>query len=143
MRTLVRTKQTSQRGATQVEFALSILTVVILIFWTFEMAMVVYTYSVLSDAAKEGVRYAIVHGSQNGSPSGPSDYSNVVSKVNSYAQLSLHDISAINVSPSYIDNDNDAPHRVSVTVTYTYVPYIKLPFTSPTITTSAQGRIVY
>ena len=62
--TLTRRKRKSQRGAAQVEFALSILMVVFLMFWVFEMVMVVYTYSVLSDAAKEGVRYAIVRGSE-------------------------------------------------------------------------------
>lgn len=51
-----------QRGATSIEFALSLLVTFVVIFWIIELCLVVYAYSVLADAAKEGVRYAIVHG---------------------------------------------------------------------------------
>ena len=59
-------RHNSQRGQTLIEFAFSFLMVVFIVFWTFELVMAVYTYAVLSDAAKEGVRYAIVHGSDTG-----------------------------------------------------------------------------
>src|SRR5205085_12359791 len=52
-------------------FVLSILTVLFVMFWTWEVVMAVYTYSVISDAAREGVRYAIVHGLKNQYCSGP------------------------------------------------------------------------
>ena len=143
MRHRVGTYRRSERGATQVEFAVSILVTVMLIFWVFEMISLVYTYSVLSDAAKEGVRYAIVHGSGVASPSGPGDSSAVDSAVKDYAKLSLHDVSGITVSTTYPDGDNEAPHRVSVAVSYNYLPYINVPFASPTINTVAQGRITY
>jgi hypothetical protein len=134
----------SQRGASQIEFTLSMMLTMFLIFWVFEMVMMVYTYSVLADAAKEGVRYAIVHGSNNSSPSGPSPgtTTGIVTAVTGYAQMSLHDVSAITINPSYPDGDNQAPHRVQVDVTYTYIPYIPLPFTHPSIHTTAQGRII-
>jgi Flp pilus assembly protein TadG len=143
MRMLLPRKKNSQRGAVQVEFALSLLMTIFVMFWLFEMVMLVYTYTVVSDAAKEGVRYAIVHGANSGNPSSPADTSAISAKVLDYAQLSLHDISAITVTPSYVDGDNKAQDRVSVTVAYPYVPYINLPFTLPTITATAQGRIVY
>jgi len=133
----------SQRGAIQVEFALSITLMLFLMFWLFEMVMLVYTYTVISDAAKEGVRYAIVHGANSGNPSSPADTSAITAKVLEYAKFSLHDISAITVTPSYADGDNQAQNRVAVTVAYPYVPYIKLPLTSPTIRATAEGRIVY
>ncbi|PSH05232.1 MAG: hypothetical protein CXZ00_03530 [Acidobacteria bacterium] len=132
----------SQRGSALIEMALSILVTMFLMFWVFEMVMLVYTYSVLADAAKEGVRYAIVHGSNNSIPSGPGDTSAIEDVVNSYAKLSLHDISGMAVTPTYFDSDNQSPHRVQVTVTYSYIPYIPLPFTLPTIKATAQGRIV-
>lgn len=142
MRTQVCGSRKSQRGAAQIELALSILMIVFLVFWMFEIVMVVYTYSVLADAAKEGVRYAIVHGSNNSNPSGPGSTTNVVNAVNDYAKLSLHDISAITITPTYPDGDNDAPHRVKVDITYTYIPYINLPLGFTSIHTTAQGRIV-
>lgn len=60
-----------EEGQGQIEFVLSILTIMFTIFWTWEVVLAVYTYNVLSDAAKEGVRYAIVHGSNNVYCSGP------------------------------------------------------------------------
>ena len=48
------------KGQAQVEFVLSIFLVLLTLLGIFELTMFIYTYSVLSDAAKEGVRYAIV-----------------------------------------------------------------------------------
>ncbi len=48
-----------------IEFALSVWTLFLLTFLIFEFCMTVYTYSVLANAAREGVRYAIVHGSDS------------------------------------------------------------------------------
>ena len=169
-------------GATQIEFILSLLTIMFTIFWTWEVVLAVYTYNVLSDAAKEGVRYAIVHGSNNCYASGPggttqtctgvtaptlcngntaaldSTGANVVTTVNCYAQLSLHDISGMTIPTTgttgcnnipisaggtcmYPDGTNTAGSRVNVVVTYKYVPFLALPIT-PTLTTASQGRIV-
>jgi TadE-like protein len=131
-----------------VETALSILVAVFVMFWMWELIMALYTYSVLSDAAKEGVRYAIVHGKDNSSCDGPSagcdsTAANTVAKVNEYAAYSLHDISAINVGVSYPDRSSAPGSRVSVTINYSYVPYITLPWTAPNLRTGATGRIVY
>ena len=60
------------KGLASVEFALTIVFVMIVVFWAFELIMLLYSYSVMANAAKEGVRYAIVHGANNSSPSGPS-----------------------------------------------------------------------
>jgi len=125
-----------------VEFALTVGAVVFLIFWFFETVMVVYTFSVITNAAKEGVRYAIVHGASNTVPSGPGNLTDIKNVVEAYARLSLHDTTALTVTPAYPDGTNRAPNRVSVTITYTYVPYIKLPWTNPSISAKAQGRIV-
>ena len=139
-----------EQGQAQVEFALSIMVVLVTVFFSWELLMAMYTASVMADAAKEGVRYAIVHGSNSTLCSGP-NLSNpcaydapgdqVVSTVKAYAKASLHDTSAISVTVSYPDGSNEPPSRVAVTVTYSYVPYINLPF-APTLTTKAAGRIV-
>ena len=138
------------RGEAQVEFALSIMVVLITIFFAWELLMAMYTASVLADAAKEGVRYAIVHGSNSSLCSGPNASSpcafdapgaEVVNTVKNYAQASLHDISGITVTVTYPDGTNEAMNRVEVTVIYDFVPYVNLPFT-PKLTTKAAGRIV-
>ena len=70
------TKPTSrhkEKGQTLVEFALSIVLVMLLIVGSIELIVTVYTYSVLADAAKEGVRYAIVHGTGLPAPAPPQE----------------------------------------------------------------------
>jgi TadE-like protein len=133
-----------------VEFAISIILVLFFIFCCWELLMAAYTTSVLGDAAKEGVRYAIVHGSGSTLCSGPApvtactdaDANNVKNRVKDYAKASLHDTSAITVDVSYPDSNNQAPNRVQITVTYTYLPYVNLSFFQPVLRTHAEGRIV-
>ncbi len=142
------------KGEAKIEFILSFLMLMFVIFWIWEIVMALYTYNVLSDAAKEGVRYAIVHGSGNSNCSGPNtpacpdpSGNNVIAVVKDYAKYSLHDISAMNVTVTYLDpvgNPTDAaPNRVQVQVQYNYVPYISLPWLPPLLKTAAEGRIAY
>lgn len=147
-----RTMRREQRGSAQIEFALTILVVMFFIFWTWELIMVMYTYSTLADAAKEGVRYAIVHGKNNSNGSGPGSTDvagdNVEARVRDFARMSLHDVSGMSVERVWLKNDgstpattNAPPTIVRVTVSYPFIPYINLPWTPPTIHASAEGRI--
>jgi hypothetical protein len=136
----------------QIEFVLSFLVIMFLLFGIWEMIMVVHTMSVLSDAAKEGVRYAIVHGGGNANCSGPSPpetctnpdptATNVVNVVKDWARYSFHDNRFLNVTVDYPDATTEAPARVRVEVAYNFVPYTALPIT-PTLRAAAEGRIVY
>ena len=140
----------ADRGAAEVEFVLSVLTVLFVMFWTWEVVMAVYTYSVIADAAREGVRYAIVHGSKNSNCSGPvpagftacpdPSGANVTAVVRDYASYSFHDISAINIDVNYVDTYNTSPRRVQVAVTYNFIPYTAFPF-HPRLKATAVGRI--
>jgi len=141
------------KGQAMVEFLLTILFVTLTIFATLEVIMMVYTYSVMADAAKEGVRYAIVHGCSLGTSycSGTcspactdASAANVTSQVTGYAKLSFHDVSGIKVSVTYPDGGALAPNRVRVVVNYPYVPYIPaLGLGTPTINAAAEGRIAF
>jgi Flp pilus assembly protein TadG len=139
----------SEKGSLVVETALSLLVVIPMVFWLFEMCMLTYTYSVLGDAARLGVRYAIVHGTDSGNCSGPSGGcadtagANVKSVVTTAAASSFHDLSKMTVQVSYPDLASNPPSRVNVTINYTYVPYIKLPGIVNSVQLSAQGRIIY
>lgn len=132
-----------------IETAVTLLIVIPLVFWMFELCMLTYTYSVLGDAARQGVRYAVVHGSDSSICSGPSvgcsdsSGANVISQVKTAAVYSFHDISNIEVTVSYPDGSSTPPSRVNVAVQYTYVPYIKLPGITQTVNLNAEGRIVY
>jgi Flp pilus assembly protein TadG len=137
-------------GSMLLEFSFSVWTLFLLAFLIFEFCMMIYTYSVLSNAAREGIRYAIVHGTDSSSCSGPSSGcgdttgSNITSVVNGYAAISFHDTSAMTVTPSWPDGTSTPSSRVVVTVSYPYVSYLELPgFNAPTMQVTAEGRIVY
>lgn len=143
-----------ERGQTLVEFALSIILVMILIIGSIEMIVMIYTYTVLADAAKEGVRYGIVHGTGLGAGncSGPggggvtctdSTGANVTTAVRNFAALSFHDKSAMTVSPTYPDASSVAPSRVRVTVSYVYQPLFGLGWPTVTVNAAAEGRIAF
>ena len=65
-----RQKRVKARTAGQaaVEFMFVAIFLMILTISMIELIMLIYAYSVLADAAKEGVRYAIVHGNTGGMP---------------------------------------------------------------------------
>jgi Flp pilus assembly protein TadG len=148
-----------EKGQAQVEFALTLVFVMVLILSAIELTVMIYTYSVLADAAKEGVRYAIVHGTGVGASycSGPGGASpgggsvtctdsaaaNVTTTVSKYTSLSFHDSSAMTVTPSYPDASSAAPNRVRVTVKYHYRPIFGLGWPTMDVYAAAEGRIAF
>ncbi len=140
----------AQSGAMLIEFALSVWSLLLMAFLIFEFCMAIYTYSVLGNAAREGIRYAIVHGTDSAACSGPSPGcgdtggSNVTAVVNGYAAISFHDTSAMIVTPSWPDGTSTPSSRVLVTISYPYIAYLTLPgFASPQMQITAEGRIVF
>jgi Flp pilus assembly protein TadG len=120
------------------------------VFWLFEFCMFMYTCSVLNSATEDGVRYASVHGTGSTLCSGPDSvctnqapYSNVQAAVKSTAKASLHNMSALTVSVNYGNNTAAVGNPVTVTVFYTYVPYVHLPGLAAQVSFSSQGQIVY
>jgi Flp pilus assembly protein TadG len=138
-------------GSVLIETSLALLVAFPLLFAVFELCMFTYTQSVLGDAAREGVRYAIVHGSDSPTCSGPSvgcaDQSgaNVVSIVQNYAAQFLNTPGGLTISVSYPDSSAAPQSRVGVTVTYNYAPFFKSDVSSTQIPMSAtgEGRIVF
>jgi Flp pilus assembly protein TadG len=137
-------------GQATLEMLVSFMVTFSLVFWLFELCMFTYTCSVLNDAAQEGVRYAIMHGTDSSNCSGPdtqcanqSPYSNVQAAVTTAASASLHDLSAMTVTVSYANNTAAVGNPVAVKVAYTYVPYFNLPGLQNALTLTSQGEIVY
>src|SRR5438552_8943457 len=130
----------SDRGQATIEFALVIIFLMVMVLSILEMVLFMHTYNVLADSAKEGVRYAIVHGANNKQASGPTcpcadidgppspdgtvpGYGSGYGVVKTYAQFSLHDTSAMTVTVTYGPADtpavsplNKTPNRVQVVV---------------------------
>jgi len=154
---IVRTSKSS-RGQASVEFLLSAVFLMTLILWAVQLVVAIYTYVILAEAAKEGVRYAIVHGSDISSSSGPtsgsactpdattalcsctSDDSNVSSVEDAVINYASY-LDRSNINVCYLDGKNAAPSRVQVTVSYPLSSMFTLGWTPPTIHASAVGRI--
>jgi Flp pilus assembly protein TadG len=123
-----------QRGQALVETALMLIVIFTVVFFVFELSWLMYTYSVLADAANEGVRYAIVH--SGGDPTGTQ------AKVKAFATTSMHNVSAITVTVTGPDGSYTPPNRVRVTVSYPYIPFLPKFIWAPTMHSYAEGRMV-
>ena len=134
MRKRAHPRRHRQSGQALIETALMMLLIITVVFSIFELSWVMYTYSVLADAANEGVRYAIVHSG--------ADPSGTQAKVKGFASTSMHDISAISVSVTPPDGTYTPPNRVRVTVTYVYIPALPKFITAPTMHAYSEGRMV-
>ena len=62
MRRLFRRAFSDNRGSTLIETAVAMLVVIPMLLWLFEMCMYCYTTAVLQYAARQGVEYAMTHG---------------------------------------------------------------------------------
>jgi Flp pilus assembly protein TadG len=125
-----------QRGQSLLETAMMIVVIFTVVFWIFELGWVMYTYSVLADAANEGVRYAMVHSG--------GDEAGTRSRVSTFAQMSLHNVSApaFTTTVTFPDGSASPPNRVRVTVSYTYVPWLSQFISTPTMHTYSEGRMI-
>jgi TadE-like protein len=139
-------------GQALVEFSLVFLFLAFFILGVLELVVFVYTYTALADSAKEGVRYAIVHGTLSSNCSGPgasgvtcpdTAAANVQTAATTYARYSMHDTSAMTITPTYPDGSSAAPSRVRVVVTYPYQPFFGLGWPTVTVRAAAEGRIMY
>jgi Flp pilus assembly protein TadG len=145
-----------EKGQTMVEFSLVFLILIVMIVGFIETVIFVHTYNVLADSAKEGVRYAIVHGANSSAhtgptcPCGPIDGAAGTGVVKTYAQYSLHDTSTMTVTVNYNPGSangaaacNKPPCLVQVTVSYPYQPLFRIGWATVTVNAAAEGRIVF
>lgn len=134
MQRSMQTRWRRQRGQSLPETAMMIVVIFMVVFWVFELGWLMYTYSVMADAANEGVRYSIVHSG--------GDASGTATTVQNFASTSLHNVSGLSTSVTFPDGSAAPPNRVRVTVRYTYVPYLSQFINTPTMNTYAEGRMV-
>jgi Flp pilus assembly protein TadG len=139
---MVRTMQNSprparrmrrwSRGQNMVEFAAVALPMCFLIFGIIVLGMAVYSYSFVCDGAREGVRYAIVHGSASLSPASASD-------IQTYVQNEAHGLNAsyLDVSTKWTP-DNKPGSVVKVQVTYSFQPLFPMSAVAVPLSSTAQ-----
>ena len=116
-----------------------------------EITALVYTYSVLADSAKEGVRYGVVHGTLSSTCNGPgaagiacdAGAAGVKAAVTSYATGSLNNTAGMTVTPTYPDGTSTPSSRVRVVVSYPYQPLFGLGWPTVTVNAASEGRITF
>jgi Flp pilus assembly protein TadG len=137
-----------QAGQAAVEFALILLFLMVFLLSFIEITALLYTYSVLADSAKEGVRYGVVHGSLSSTCNGPgvgcdSGAAGVKAAVTGYATGSLSNTAGMTVTPSYPDGTSTPSSRVRVVVSYSYQPLFGLGWPTVTVNAASEGRITF
>ena len=105
-----------QRGSAIVEFTLVSLMFFALVFGLVEFGRALFAYSTVSSAAREGVRYASVHGSDSKSPASKEDIRN-------YVLRKTVGLNYVTVGVSW-QPDNKPGGTVRVQVWYTFRPVI-------------------
>lgn len=138
-----KVRQRARRGQSLVEFAISAVLVVMMLVGVFEMCRMVLVYTAVGNAAKTGVRYAIVHGAN--SPVSVTDVKNVVKNFMKAGPLNTAN-PGLDIQVTYEDGAGTHPPGKSVLVTVVY-PYDPLTsyFTLPTINLrgKSQGVITF
>ncbi len=153
MRRATTSRRARQRskGQAAVEFAFVFMFVFLMFMALLELIFLMHAYNTLADSAKEGVRYAIVHGTGNSGCSGPgttsvacagAPYPLVQGAVTKFTSLSLHNVTASNVTVTYPEACNTPGCLVRVTVNYNYQPLFGMGWPSVTIYAAADGRIM-
>lgn len=121
-----------QRGAGLIEFALVALQLMLVLLSLLEFGRMVLVSTSVANAARTGVRYAIVHGSTRtgtgvDGPSSSGSTTNVSDNVKYYAGAGLLDPARLTVTVAYPDGNNNPGSRVRVTLNYPYDPFTVLP----------------
>jgi Flp pilus assembly protein TadG len=123
-----RKRMLGEEGSTLVEFAVTLPTLMGLIFCFINICLMMYTYAMVSDSAREGTRYAMVRGASCPSTANPT-CETTAAQVNTYVSgVSWPNVAGGTITPNttYPDGNESVGSHVQVTVTYTY--HLVLPF---------------
>lgn len=122
-------------GQAIAEFALAAPIFFLMLFAIIDFGRYVYYVQILNNAAREGARYAIVHGVNSLPPTGPPDDPSgaaVKSVVRQYAigVIGLNDASVLDITATWNPATNNRGSKVTVTVNYAFrsvIPLVPLP----------------
>jgi Flp pilus assembly protein TadG len=109
-----------ESGAVALEFGLAFLAFFFVVYGIMEFGRIVASYNIIAGAAREGVRYAMVHGSASGSAASASDIQTVV---RNWA-IGL-DTSSVVVTTTWTPG-NAPGSQVKVKASYTVTPFTSL-----------------
>ena len=130
-----RSASRRSRGQALVEFAFVAPIFFLLLFGIIDFGRYVYYVQILNNAAREGTRYAIVHGSNSFRPTGPGvDDPTIEGIVRRYAVGVIGDGAVLNVDSTWGTPPNPPTNnrgsKVTVSVTYAFnslIPIVPIP----------------
>ena len=145
-----RTKRRGRSGQGLVEFSLTAFMTAIAMLFVVEVGRMLLVYAVIANAAREGVRYAIVHGSSRSTGSAQSDASGpsanpaqVVTVIDNFAGTGPLATSRLVVSVTYPGSSNAPGQTVNVSVIYPYDPFVTYFPATLRLGSVSQGVIQY
>jgi Flp pilus assembly protein TadG len=137
-------------GQSLVEFSLTALMTSITMLFVLEIGRMLLVYTAIANAAREGVRYAIVHGSSRSTGSAQNDASGpssnpaqVVTVVDDFAGTGPLTIGRLIVSVTYPGSSNAPGQTVNVSVVYPYDPLVTYFPATLRLGSASQGVILY
>jgi Flp pilus assembly protein TadG len=155
----IRAMRKRELGQAPVELAFSVIFVIFLIAGFIELIVLLYAYVSVGDAAKEGTRYAIVHGTLSKSCNGPGDplnasiacdgtYAGVISAITNYANASGQTVASSDITITYTNPTGgsacSAPScGVQVTIAHDYRPFFGFGWPSVTLHAAAKGTVTF
>ena len=131
----VLTLRRGERGAELVEFALISILFFMLVFGTMEFGRGIWMYGTVAHVAKEGARFAIVRGSENGRTATTTD-------VETYVNVVAAGMTGLTVTTTWDDASKDPGTVVQVQVDRDFEP--ALPFVSlgPVMLSSTSRMVI-
>jgi Flp pilus assembly protein TadG len=124
-------------GQTMAEFALAATAFVLLMFGLIDMALLVYNYNTVCSAAREAVRYAIVHSPTGPNPATTAQIQQVA--INWAPELNL---TASNITVSW-PADSNLPSEDDAKVAISYNYKLAIPFlTVRTLTLTSTSQML-
>jgi Flp pilus assembly protein TadG len=139
-----------RNGQTIIEFSVVVLMTVIMLLFVVEMGRMVLVYTTVANAARAGVRYAIVHGSSRTvgtgltNASGPaSNPAQVLTVVTDFATAGLITPTLLVINVTYPSGSNAPGQAVNITVVYPYNPLTTYFSKTVRLGSAAQGVIVF
>lgn len=129
-------RRSTQKGAAMVEFALTFVAILLILFGIMEFGRIIYSYNILACATKEAARYAIVHGSRSGSPATAAAIETQLERWT----IGL-DRSRINVATTW-DPSNTPGSVVRIQATYNVMPMTRMIFRNPLLLSSRAEVVI-
>jgi Flp pilus assembly protein TadG len=133
-----------------VEFSLVAVMTVIMLLFIVEMGRMLLVYTTVANAARAGVRYAIVHGSSRAAGSAVNDASGpasnpaqVLTVVKDFASSGLLTPGLLVINVTYPGSSNAPGQSVNITVVYPYNPLTTYFSKTLRLGRVSQGIIVY